>query len=283
MRIAITGSSGQTPQLTLLPVTRSDADFNDPAAVSAFFSDLEVDAVINAAAYTAVDQAESEPERADIINHHSVAALGRILAARQIPLIHLSTDYVFSGHGHRPWQPEDPTKPINQYGASKLKGERALRDCGVTGLIVRVSWLFSPFRKNFVTTIASLAQERSCLEVVADQIGSPTSALDAARFLLSLFTHNDPRLTQPVSVTHFANSGVASWYDLACAITTELAPHCTVRAIDSKEWPTAARRPSFSVLAVPESPRSRWWQEGLQEALILMNSPHSPENPSITH
>lgn len=281
MKVAITGSNGQlgqcllccsreTPQLTVVPLTRSDVDFNDPVGVHKFFSGLEVDVVINAAAYTAVDEAESEPERADLINHQSVAALGRVLAERQIPLIHVSTDYVYSGHGHRPWRPDDPAEPVNQYGLSKLRGEHALQSCGVTGLIIRTSWLFSPFGKNFVTTLVSLAQKSSSLKVITDQIGSPTSALDVARFMLNLLMSKDHRLVQPIAVTHFVNAGVASWYDLACAITSKVAPTCNVQAITSEQWPAVAQRPFYSVLDATESPKPRWWQFALQETLIYV-------------
>ncbi len=175
--------------------------------------------VLNAAAYTAVDRAESEPELAQAINATAVGHLARACAERQLPLLHLSTDYVFPGGGERPWQEDDPTGPLGVYGASKLAGEQALREAGGPHLLLRVSWVFGAVGQNFVRTMLRLGAERPELRIIEDQIGAPTSAESIAATLLTLAdratNHTDPF---PWGTYHYASQPLTSWHGFAAEI-----------------------------------------------------------------
>nr|WP_284710908.1 dTDP-4-dehydrorhamnose reductase [Desulfovibrio aminophilus] len=237
---ALTGAL-ERAKVVALPLSSQDFDPLDAPALEAFLAREKPDRVFNAVAYTAVDQAEDEPQAAFRLNRDLPALLGRVCAARGIRLLHFSTDFVFDGRGHEPLRPEDPTGPLSVYGASKLAGEEALR--GLPGVVVaRTAWLFGPGRTNFVEKIITLARTRETLTVVHDQEGSPTYTPDLAAMAVALAA------TETTGVLHLANSGRATWCELAAEAVHLAGLPCRVQPIPTSAWPTKATRPAFSVL-----------------------------------
>lgn len=269
MRILLLGANGQVGQClrtALAPLgdvvaatrtgTLADgvacevADFDQPADVHDLVLRIAPAVVVNAAAHTAVDRAEAEPEAAFRANAEAPAAIARACVARDARLVHYSTDYVFDGQGTRPYREDDPTAPLGVYGASKLAGEEAIRASGARHHILRTAWVYAAHGRNFMHTMLRLAAERDALRVVADQVGTPTSAELIARVTAQLL---DGRL--PGSGTwHLTASGQTSWHGFAEAIVAGahargLLPRRTpVEAITTAEFPTPARRPAWSVL-----------------------------------
>lgn len=258
LTLLVTGASGQVGRaLAQLKSTRPNdqwhfvgragLDLTDPSAIHAVVNDIAPDIIINCAAYTAVDRAESEPDLADAVNHRAVAALAEASRRQGACLLHISTDYVFDGTAHRPYGEDSPTAPMSVYGRSKLAGEEAFIASGARGAIVRTSWVYDGESKNFVTTMCRLGAERESLGVVADQIGSPTWAMELAAALLQMAA--SPRLREcRAERYHFAGAGVCSWYDLAHAVMAEAQINCRVEPITTADYPTPALRPAFSVL-----------------------------------
>ncbi|MEH2011807.1 dTDP-4-dehydrorhamnose reductase [Nostoc sp.] len=237
----------------IISVARPTVDLTQPDTLCSVIRSNQPQIIINAAAYTAVDKAESEPELATAIN-----AIAPLIIAQESQklgafLIHISTDYVFDGNGYRPYLETDATNPLSVYGKTKLAGEEAIRETCAHHLILRTAWVYGTFGKNnFVKTMLRLGAERQELRVVADQIGSPTWAQDIATVIAQMI----PQLTPEISDTyHYTNSGVASWYDFAVAIFEEAQqlgfPLKVERIvpITTAEYPTPARRPNYSVLA----------------------------------
>lgn len=227
------------------------------------------DAVINAAAYTAVDRAESERERAFAVNEKGVANLAKVCKIGGARLIHISTDYVFSGEFSAPIKTDTPPSPINAYGESKLGGERAilaadLQNCA----IIRTSWLYGAFGGNFVKTIARHAHEKSAISVVCDQLGSPTNARDLALAVLEVL----PNLSGKTQILHYSNEGATSWCEFAREIVRILGLCCEVKAIQTHEYPLPAKRPAYSVLDLSDI-KAKFklqippWQESLRRFL----------------
>ncbi len=250
MKIAVFGKTGQVAtELGRLGVDRligrAEADFSDPRSVAGMAEALDVDAIINAVAYTAVDKAEGEEALATIVNGASVGALGQVCAARGIPLVHISTDYVFDGSGDAPWMPGDPVGPIGAYGRSKLAGEQALGDAGGTFAIMRTSWVFSAHGGNFVKTMLRLGAERDALSIVADQVGGPTGASDIARACVRVAEGltTDPAKT---GIYHYAGGADVSWAGFAEAIFARAGLEVAVTGIPSEAYPTPAARPKNS-------------------------------------
>jgi dTDP-4-dehydrorhamnose reductase len=232
------------------PVTalgRAQADLSDPAACAAAIHARRPRAVINAAAHTAVDRAESEEDLATIINADAPGAMARACAALGIPFVQISTDYVFTGDGTRPWHPDDPTGPLGAYGRSKLKGELAVRAAGGTHAILRTSWVVSAHGSNFVKTMLRLGATRDRLTVVADQTGGPTPARAIAAACLTIADQlaADPRKT---GTYHLAGTPATSWADFARAIMDGAGLPCTIEDIPTSAYPTPARRPRNSRL-----------------------------------
>lgn len=230
---------------------RDAADLSQPEKIADVVESIRPEWVINAAAYTAVDRAESEPQLATTVNADAPAAIARACGRLSAPFVHVSTDYVFSGKSDRPWREDDPVAPLSAYGRSKAAGEAALRGLPNT-LVVRTSWVFSAHGSNFVKTMLRLGAERPELRVVDDQRGRPTAAADLAEAVLACGERlrKDPSLA---GVTHFANAGDTSWKSFAAAILAEgLAAGLPVQArvvgIPTKEYPTPAPRPKWSVL-----------------------------------
>lgn len=288
MKVLITGSAGQLGwelqrsaplgyQLTA--VDADSLDITDKAAVEAFVSELKPNVIINAAAYTAVDKAESEVELAYAVNQYGVEYLARAAEDNGSRLIQISTDFVFDGDHSTPYAPTDSLNPLSVYGASKLAGERAaLKHC-TNAVILRTAWVYSSHGNNFVKTMLRLMDERESLSIVADQIGSPTWAGNLAKVIWQLCQHPDV-----VGLYHYTDAGVASWYDFAAVIQEEavdkglLTKMISLEPISSSAYPTPAKRPSYSVLdksgllSVIGFPAIHW-QKALREMLIdLSNS-----------
>jgi len=252
MRLLVFGKTGQVaralgrlaPDATCLG--RDAADLTNPAACAAAIAATDADAVINAAAWTAVDRAEAEEAAATLVNGDAPSAMARAAAARGIPFLHLSTDYVFDGAGDQPFAPDHPTAPQNAYGRSKLAGELGVRAAGGSHLILRTSWVVSADGANFVKTMLRLGAERERLTVVADQIGGPTPADAIARALLTAAR----AMTQgaPGGTHHFSGAPDTSWADFARAIMAEAGLPCRIDDIPTRDYPTPAKRPLNSRL-----------------------------------
>lgn len=244
----VTGANGQLGnELKLLLqdkaayVDRDELDITDEEAVKAYVGQGKWDAIINCAAYTAVDKAESDEALAEKINVKGPENL----AKTGIPLIHVSTDYVFDGTNYRPYVETDEVNPQSVYGKTKLAGEQAVLANAQTAVIIRTAWLYSTFGNNFVKTMRKLGKERDSLNVVFDQVGSPTYARDLAQAIVDILPQMKPGMKE---VYHFSNEGVCSWYDFATAIMAQSDLVCDVFPIESKDYPTPAKRPHYSVL-----------------------------------
>ncbi len=252
MKVLVTGREGQLvsslverarsdPSLSLVPLGRPELDLERPGAAAAAIRATAPDLVINAAAWTAVDAAEDESDRAFRINADAAGEIAEGAGAVGAPIIQISTDYVFDGSSTTPYREEDPVAPIGVYGRSKLAGEAQVRAANPDHLIVRTAWVYSPFGRNFLRTMMAAAELRDELRVVADQRGSPTNALDLADALLVIVRNWRP------GTVHLAGGGGASWFDFAAAIMDERARHGLrappVVPIATAEWPTPAARP----------------------------------------
>ena len=221
-----------------------ELDITNHTAVAAFIESNNITIIINCAAYTAVDKAESEPELADAINHLAVANFAQIAKDNNIKLVHISTDYVFDGTNHKPYVETDTPNPQSVYGKTKLNGELAMQQINpANSIIIRTSWVYSKFGNNFVKTMLRLAETRDEISVVVDQIGSPTNAADLAKVILTVL----PQIkNETVELFHYSNEGVCSWYDLANAIFEIKGQVIKVIPIDSTQYPTPAERPFYS-------------------------------------
>ena len=226
-------------------------DITDLAAVRRMVQDENVDFLINAAAYTAVDKAESDVDFAYLLNEKAVANLAVATNEHGAFFVHISTDYVFDGKANRPYRTTDAPNPTSVYGKSKLAGETAIVQSGCRGAIVRTAWLYSPYGNNFVKTMLRLADTRESISVVNDQTGCPTLALDLARFILAVIKHDGA--TEGVKHYHFTNRGEITWYDFACEIIRQYGKNCPVHPIPTSSYPTPATRPAYSVLDLNES------------------------------
>jgi len=263
MRIAVTGTAGQVVTSLIergtaaghevIAIGRPDLDLADPASVVRALTAAAPDAIVSAAAYTAVDKAESESDLAFAVNGTGPGAVAQAAKALGVPLIHISTDYVFDGTLDRPYVESDPTGPTGVYGASKLAGERAVLDGHDDSAVLRVAWIYSPFGGNFVKTMLRLAADRDELGVVGDQVGNPTSALAIADGIIQVATNmvadGSPELR---GIFHMTAPGEASWADFAQAIFAASAarggPTAAVRPIGTADYPTPATRPANSRL-----------------------------------
>jgi dTDP-4-dehydrorhamnose reductase len=259
MRVAVIGKSGQlarclaetAPEVfTLACLGRGELDLMTPSPDFSALAAHRPELVINAAAYTAVDKAETDRDAAFALNARGPALLADFCAGQQIPLIHISTDYVFDGKGARPYTETDETAPLNVYGESKLEGERAIANALPRHVIIRTSWLYSPFSANFVKTMLRLAGERDSVRIVSDQIGRPTSASELAGAIWAIAG----RLTAnaPWGVYQYADAGETNWADFAAAIFASphagLARRPHIERIASDDYPAPAKRPRYSVL-----------------------------------
>jgi len=284
--ILVTGSNGQLgseiralaqsyPTYNFHFTDVEELDITNHAAVEAFVIAANISVIINCAAHTAVDKAESELALSTQLNHLAVENFARIAKENNIQLIHISTDYVFDGTNHIPYAETVTTNPQSVYGSTKLAGEQAVQQINpANSIIIRTSWVYSSFGNNFVKTMLRLANERKELGVIVDQIGTPTYARDLAKVLLEII----PKLNnENVAVYHYSNEGVCSWYDFAKAIFEIKAVDIKVNAIETSQYPTAAKRPFFSVLN-KNNIKSRfqieipYWRDSLKESLDKVKS-----------
>ena len=291
--ILVTGSNGQLgselQQLsglygnyTFTFISRNELDLSDSAAIQRWFVDKTFDVIINCAAYTAVDKAESEPALAKAINTTAVATLARIAKEKNISLIHISTDYVFAGKNYKPYSETDLTDPQGIYGQTKLEGEQAMLAIDpAKSIIIRTSWVYSSFGNNFVKTMLRLGREREELGVIYDQVGSPTSARDLALAILAIIQHPKLESLTTTEIYHFSNEGVCSWYDFAKAIFELSAIACHVKPIETKDYPTPATRPHYSLLNKAKIKNTfdltiPYWKDSLIDCLEILTG----NNPS---
>jgi dTDP-4-dehydrorhamnose reductase len=274
MKLLVFGKTGQVarelqrlaPDATYLG--RDEADLLNPAACATAIAAYDADAILNAAAWTAVDKAETEEAAATVVNGDAPSAMARAAAAKGIPFLHISTDYVFDGAGTRPFTPDHPSAPQNAYGRSKLIGEQGVRAAGGNHLILRTSWVVSAHGANFVKTMLRLGRERDSLNVVADQIGGPTPAAAIAQALLTAakaMTEGAPGGTH-----HFSGTPDTSWADFARSIMAEANLPCRINDIPTADYPTPAKRPlnsrlDCSALSTAFGIPRPDWRKGLAE------------------
>ena len=260
MRVLITGSNGQLgSEIKALAANYKKLDFVfkdlpeldicNFEALQAFIIDYNINIVINCAAYTAVDKAEEDAEIAEKVNSNGVLNLVNALETIDGKLIHISTDYVFDGNHFLPYKESDPVSPIGVYGETKRSGELAALNSAIDAIVIRTSWLYSSYGNNFVKTMLRLGNKKENLGVIFDQVGTPTYARDLAKTCLEILTGvNSAKISKNGNIYHYSNEGVASWYDFAISIMELGGMDCKVKPIQTKDYPTLAKRPQYSVL-----------------------------------
>ena len=260
MNILITGSNGQLgseikdlaanyPSLSFFFLDLPALDICNSDQLDVFFKDKNINAVINCAAYTAVDKAEQDVDIAEKVNSEGVLNLVKAVRKVQGKLIHISTDYVFNGNNFLPYQELDEVNPIGVYGVTKRTGELAVINSDIDGIVIRTSWLYSAYGNNFVKTMLRLGNEKEELSVIFDQVGTPTNASDLAKACLDIFAiQKESKISLNGKLYHYSNEGVASWYDFAISIMELGEENCQVKPIQTKDYPTLAKRPHYSVL-----------------------------------
>lgn len=282
-KILVTGANGQLgqsfqavsaqyPNYQFTFAIRKDIDLNSLESIDNYFKQKQFDLIINCAAYTAVDKAEQEVELADAINHLAVKKLAQIAKEQSSVLIHISTDYVFDGTNYRPYSETDITNPQSVYGASKLKGEQAIQAIKPKGCIIRTSWVYSEFGNNFVKTMMKLGWDRDQLGVIFDQVGSPTYAKDLAQSIMTIVQSNKLNNASTPEIYHYSNEGVCSWYDFARQVFEIKNIDCRVNAIETKDYPTPATRPHYSLLNKAKIKQAYnlmipYWKDSLNQCL----------------
>ena len=281
----VTGGSGQLGQcfhavtnqfseINLFFASRNEVDITRSETIANFYSKNPFDGIINCTAHTNVDQAEKEEENALKINTEGLQNLIDFAENKNLSIIHFSTDYVFDGQATEPYPEQAATNPIGIYGNSKLQGEVRLSKSSCKNVTIRTSWLFSPFRKNFVKTVAQIAKGKSVLKVVDDQWGRPTYGIDLARIVLKLIS-NDTMDTLPI--LHYANKGICNWKEFAKAIVNELEHKTTIQGIPTSAYPTLAKRPKYSILDTVQIEKELQieiptWQESLKKCIQILKS-----------
>ncbi|MEZ8003541.1 MAG: dTDP-4-dehydrorhamnose reductase, partial [Patiriisocius sp.] len=255
INLLVTGSNGQLGQCLkqlLLSATdiscyfaaREDLDITNSDEIQRFFSEHNFDYCINTAAYTNVEKAESEQKEAFLINAEGAYSLAKACKKHNVVLLHISTDYVFDGMAKTPYQEQDPTNPLNVYGASKLKGEQHIGDTWNKHFIIRTSWLYSQYGHNFLNSMLEFAEQKKALAITTQQTGTPTNANDLAQVLVTIIKTRNTRY----GVYHFSNQGEATWYDFATAIFKATGEIDTVNLAKTEHYATFAKRPAYSVL-----------------------------------
>lgn len=260
IKILVTGANGQLgseiikisesfPEMEFLFTDVAELDITNPEKVAGCFSEFQPNYLINCAAYTAVDKAETDLEFATLLNAIAVGILAEQSAKVNCRIIHVSTDYVFNGNGPRPYLEDHPVDPQSAYGKTKLEGEILCQKFNDESLIIRTSWLYSAFGNNFVKTMVRLGNEREELGVIADQIGTPTNGADLARAILTIISlvEKSEKLFIP-GIYHYSNEGVASWYDFTKAIFDITGISCRVKPIATEDYPSPVQRPAYSVM-----------------------------------
>lgn len=283
MKILVTGANGQLgmelrqlerrfPQHKFVFASRAELAIQDKAAVDAIFSKELPDYCVNCAAYTAVDKAESEQEMAYLINGTATGYLAAAAQKSGAGFIHISTDYVFDGTAVEPLRESDPVSPVNVYGASKLEGEMQAMQFNNQSIIIRTSWVYSSFGKNFVKTMIRLMNEKPSISVVGDQVGSPTYAADLADAIMHIISLGE---NAKPGIYNYSNKGVISWYDFAVAIKAQIKSACIVNPIPTSSYPTPAKRPAYSVMNTEKAEtvlglKIQGWRESLHKCISMM-------------
>jgi dTDP-4-dehydrorhamnose reductase len=245
--------------------------------VNTFVTTNSIDAVINCAAYTAVDKAEKDVEMARKVNATGVFNLVKAMGNVNGKIIHISTDYVFDGTKYLPYVEEDIVNPIGVYGNTKREGELAVINSSLEGIVIRTSWLYSTYGNNFLKTMMRLGKEKEKLNVIFDQIGTPTFAGDLANTCLAILSIEQNRIDKAGKVYHFSNEGVASWYDFATAVMKINKLDCEILPIETKDYPTLAQRPHYSVLNKTKIKKNfkitiPYWRDSLEKCIQKLNS-----------
>jgi len=289
-KILLTGINGQVGHVLLsqlsdyevIGLSRHELDLSNVDAIRSAIQELKPDLIINPAAYTAVDKAESEPDLANAVNAIAPQVIAEEAARLGSALIHISTDYVYDGRKASPYSELDAVNPQSVYGVSKLTGEEAIRAVGLPHLILRTSWVYGAYGKNFLKTIIRLASERDSLGIVADQIGAPTSSMSIAAGLEQLIGQWDVKQAGQTGVYHFTNTGKTSWHGFACEIVKQYsaldkqpvlkANVADIKPLTTADYPTPAARPANSCLAHDKLQQTFGvmlpsWQTGLQEVM----------------
>lgn len=278
--ILVTGGDGQLGSALRLASAEShhryiftdikELDITSAEAVGELFSREKIDIVVNCAAYTAVDLAEEQEDTADKINHKAAALLAEVCAQHNATLIHISTDYIFSGDSRRAYTEDDTPAPLNAYGRTKLSGERAVTKSGCKSIILRTSWLYSEFGKNFVKTMRNLTATHKEIKVVADQFGTPTYAGDLAEAIVQIIEGGK---YDKCGIYNYSNLGECSWYDFAVEIARKSGnDNCKITPCTTADYPTKAMRPRYSVLDKSKfvatfGIKIPAWQESLAECI----------------
>jgi dTDP-4-dehydrorhamnose reductase len=284
MKILITGSNGQLgnelrelapayPQFEFLYTDEKELDITNEVHIDEYLASQNPDIIINCAAYTAVDRAESEEDIAFLINSTAAGFLAKASAKHGALLVHISTDYIFDGKAFIPYAEINGTNPISAYGRTKLAGELAVQEYADKAIIIRTSWLYSEYGNNFVKTILKYSKERGMLNIVYDQIGTPTYARDLAKTILEILSSKV--ITSGVEVFHYSNEGVASWYDFAKAIVDYSGIECKINPINSKDYSQAATRPFYSVLDKSKlkerfSIEIPYWRDSVKDCILRL-------------
>ena len=252
---------------------RNELDISNLEAVKNYVDKNSIDVIINCAAYTAVDKAEDDESNADAVNNVAVKYLSQVSKDRNIKLIHISTDYVYDGKNYKPYTEDDIVNPNSVYGKTKLAGEKAMQDINPSNsIIIRTSWVYSSFGANFVKTMLRLGKEKEQLGVIFDQVGTPTYAKDLAKAILEII----PNISnEKIEIYNYSNEGVLSWYDFAKEIMRMAKLDCKINPIETKEYPTPATRPHFSLLNKSKIKQTfnitiPYWKNSLDECLKIM-------------
>lgn len=282
--ILVTGANGQLgselkvlsasyPHYQFFFTGREDLAVTDAAAVRSYFSANNIDCCINCAAYTAVDKAEEERDAAYAANAAAAGYLAKTSKEHNALFFHFSTDYVFSGESNTPYKEDAPTSPLNYYGQTKLEGEKLVQENNPNAVIIRTSWVYSSFGKNFVKTMMRLMSERESISVVNDQAGSPTYAADLAAAVMNIVESN----SKIPGIYHYSNEGIITWYDFAVAIKEFTNSNCIVNGIPTTAYPTPAKRSAYSAMdttkikstfgiSIPQ------WKDSLQKCIEILLS-----------
>ena len=285
MNLLITGSNGQLGNeirtlasqynsVNFIFTDVAELDITNASAVNQFCSEHQIEGIINCAAYTAVDKAESDVELASRINEIGPANLANAAKTLDAKMIQVSTDYVFNGYSYVPLKESDAIDPIGVYGKTKADGETAVISSGADAIVIRTSWLYSSFGNNFVKTIRKYGSERGQLKVVFDQVGTPTYARDLAKCCLDIITGTD-RISAKGNIYHYSNEGAISWFDFAHAIIEISEIECAIEPVDSSQFQTAARRPNYSVMDKSKIKSDfntiiPYWRDSLKECISLL-------------
>ena len=283
LNVLVTGSNGQLGSeiqelssqypYNFFFTDRNKLDITDAQSIKEIIEKNRISTIINCAAFTAVDKAETDAEMADKINHLAVRYLAQISKEKNIKLIHISTDYVFDGKNYKPYHEDDKTNPNGVYGQTKLDGEKAMIEINPeNSTIIRTSWVYSSYGNNFLKTMLRLGKEKEQLGVIYDQVGTPTYARDLTKVILEILPNIK---NEKVEIYNYSNEGVLSWYDFAKEIMRMAKLPCEINPIETKDYPTAAARPHYSLLNKSKIKKEfnitiPYWKDSLDECLKKM-------------